>query len=250
MLLKSAIQPVSPCKNQQPLSCIKEGWGQQTSNKFETSGQFHPIPAFQNGGTEFITKYAPKGRLPVQAGPKMHLLLCSSKKGIKEICTVSVERDSLRVPLSLFWSRSRSSKIYQNFKGTNFPLEEASDSCNNIFGRHVTHVSDTRRVINEQRYNNFSSYSFGICNQFKKVYPSASPTNRISRLGYRLCRNETISSSKKGGRDCSDVSKCNGRQFDLKGFDKVTGEIDFHNFTTSDSFPATDKNKKEKTEKT
>ena len=51
----------------------------------------------------------------------------------------------------------------------------------------------------------------------------------------------------EGRGDCSDVSECNGRQFDVKGFDKVTGEIDFHNssnFTseTSDSFPATDRN--------
>ena len=169
------------------------------------------------------------------------------KKGIKEICTVSVGRDSLQVPLSLFWSRSSSSNIYQNFKGTNFALEKASDSCDNISGRHVTRATDTRRVINEQRYNNFSSDSIGICNQFEKVYPSANPTNRISWLGDRFCRNETIFFSKKGGGDCSDVSKCNGRQFDFKGFDQVTGEIDPHNssdFTseTSDSFPATDAN--------
>ena len=149
--------------SQQPLSYIKEGWGQQTSNKFETSEQFHPIPAFQNGGTEFTTKYAPEGRLHVQTGPKRCLLLCSSKKGIKEICTVSVGRDTLRVPLSLFWSRSSSSNIYQNLEGTNFPLEKASDSCDNITVRHVTHATDTRRVINEQRYNNFSSDSIGIC---------------------------------------------------------------------------------------
>ena len=56
-------KPVS----QQPLSCIREGWGQQTSDKFETSEQFHLIPAFQIGGTEFITKYAPEERLHVQA---------------------------------------------------------------------------------------------------------------------------------------------------------------------------------------
>ena len=153
--------------------------------------------------------------------------------------------DTLQVPLSLFWSRSSSCNIYQKFKFTNFPIKKVSDSCDNIFVQHVTHVTDARRAITEQRYKNFSSDSIGICNQFEKVYPSASPTNRIFRLGDRFCRNETISSSKKGGGDCSDVSKCNGRQFDLKGFDKVTGEIDFHNssnFTskTSDSFPAID----------
>ena len=178
----------------------------------------------KNGGAEFITKYAPEGRLHVQAGPKRRLLLCSFKNGIKEICTVSVGRDTLQVPLSLFWSRSSSFNIYQNFKGTNFPLEKASDSCDNISGQHVTHVTDISRVINEQRYNYASSDSIGICNRYEKVYPCASPTNKISRLG-----DETISSSKKSETDLSDVSKRNGRQFDLKGFDKVTGEIDFHN---------------------
>ena len=86
-----------------------------------------------------------------------------------------------------------------------------------------------------------------ICNQFEKVHPSANPAYRISRLGDRFCRTETISSSKKGGEDCSDVLKCNGKQFDFKRFDKVTGEIGFHNSTkftskTSDSFPATNTN--------
>ena len=95
-----------------------------------------------------------------------------------------IGKGHFRVPLSLFWSRSNASNIHQNLEGTNFP-EKASDSCDNISGRHVTHVTDTRsrRVINEQRYNNFSSESIGICNQFEKVYTSASPTNRIFRLG-------------------------------------------------------------------
>ena len=207
--------------SQQPLSCIKEGWGQQTSNKFETSEQFHSIPAFQNGGIQFTTKHAPERTLHVQAGPKRCLLLCSSKKGIKE---------------------SSSSNIYQNLEGTNFLLEKASDSCDNISGRYVTHVTNTRRVINEQKYKNCSSDSIGICYQFEKGHPSASLINRIFRLG-----NETISSSKKGGGDFSDISKCSGRQFDLKRFDKVTGEIDFHNssnFTgeTPDSFTAANTN--------
>ena len=127
----------------------------------------------------------------MQAGPKRRLLLCSSKIGIKEICTVLVGRDTLRVPLSLFWSRSSVSNIYQNFKGTNFPPEKASETCDNIYGRHFTQVTDTGRV-NGPRYNNFSSDSIGICNQFEKVYPNVSPTNRISSLGDRFCGNETF----------------------------------------------------------
>ena len=48
--------------SEQPFSCIKEGKTmQQTSNKFETSEQFHPTPVFQNGRAEFITNMLQKG---------------------------------------------------------------------------------------------------------------------------------------------------------------------------------------------
>ena len=83
MLLTGAIQPVSPCKNQYLSNLfLVSKRGQQTTNKLEISEQFDPILAFQNGGTEFITKYAPKakGRLQLQAGPKRHIHLCSFKK--------------------------------------------------------------------------------------------------------------------------------------------------------------------------
>ena len=87
--------------SQQPLINIKGVWGQQTSNKFGTSEQFHPTQAFQNGGTEFIPEYVPEGRLNVQTGPKIRLLLCSFKNGIKEIRTILVGRDTLQIPLPL-----------------------------------------------------------------------------------------------------------------------------------------------------
>ena len=80
----------------------QKGMGQQTGNKFETSKQFYPIPAFQNGKTKFITKCAPEVRLHVQARPKRHLLLRSFKKGIMATWAVSVGRDILRVPFLCF----------------------------------------------------------------------------------------------------------------------------------------------------
>ena len=176
--------------SQQPLSCIKEGLGQQSSNKFETSEHFHPIPAFQNGGTEFITKYAPGGRLNVQTGPKKRLLLCFSKKRIKGIM-VLVGKDALSVRMSLFWSRSSSSNIYQNFKDTNLFLRKVSDSCDNISGKHGTHVTYTRTVINEQIYNNFFLTQMGFAINLKKsILVSVQQTEFLG-----------LETSKKGGRD-------------------------------------------------
>ena len=94
----------------------------------------------------------------------------------------------------------------------------------------------------------FLQTQLGFCNQFEKFYSISSSANRISRLGERFSWKKTISSSKKGSRDCSDVWKCNERQFDFNEFHKVTGEINFDNssnFTsqTLDSFPTTAVNK-------
>ena len=84
-------------------------------------------------------------------------------------------------------------------------------------------VTGTRRVINEQRYNSFSSDSIRICNPFEKVDTSASPSNRISWLGERFFRNESLSPSKKGRGDCSDTSKWNGR-LTLRDLKKLLGK--------------------------
>ena len=65
----------------------------------------------------------------MQAGPKRHLILCSSKKRIKKTCKVSTGNETLRVPLPLLWSMPSCSDIYQNVKDTDFPLAEASDLC-------------------------------------------------------------------------------------------------------------------------
>ena len=65
----------------------------------------------------------------MQAGPKKHLILCSSKKRIKKTCKVSTGNETLRVPLSLLWSIPSCSDIYQNVKDTDFPLAKASDLC-------------------------------------------------------------------------------------------------------------------------
>ena len=96
MLLKGAIQLVSPCKNQYLsnffLVSKKDGGSRPVTN---LKHNFFFIPAFENGGTEFITKYAPEGRLHVQAAPKRYLLLCSIKKGIKKIHKVSVGKNTL-----------------------------------------------------------------------------------------------------------------------------------------------------------
>ena len=54
----------------------------------------------------------------------------------------------------------KSSSVF--VKNTNFLLENTSYWCDNISGRHITYVEDNRKVISEQRYNNFSFTQLGL----------------------------------------------------------------------------------------
>ena len=81
--------------HKQSLSDIKKGWGESHGNKCETSEQFHPLPTFQNGGTQFASKHATGKGFHMQIRPKQHLLFCATKKRKQEICAFPMGRDTL-----------------------------------------------------------------------------------------------------------------------------------------------------------
>ena len=191
MLLKGAIQPVSPFKNQylSNLFLVSKRDGNRPIINLKHLNNSIPYQRFKMEGLNFLQNMLQKKNYICKLNQKRRLFLVFSKKRNKEICTVSLGSDTLRVPLSLFWSKSSYSNIYQNL---NLP------------------ISLLRRL------------------QIHLIIYSSSPTNIIFRLGDSV-EMKTICSLKKCGRDCSNVSKCKERQLDPKGFDKVTGEIDLHN---------------------
>ena len=154
---------VQKSAHKQSLSDIKKGWGESHSNKFETSGQFHPLPTFQNGGTQFASKHATGKGFHVQIRPKRRLLLCATKKGKQEICAFPVGRDTLRVPVSLFRARSSTTDIYKNSKNTHFITKKATDQRNNLFRRHAIDVTNNRGVVNQQGHCDISADTSRFC---------------------------------------------------------------------------------------
>ena len=189
MLLKGAIQPVSPFKNQylSNLFLVSKRDGNRPIINLKHLNNSIPYQRFKMEGLNFLQNMLQKKNYICKLNQKRRLFLVFSKKRNKEICTVSLGSDTLRVPLSLFWSKSSYSNIYQNL---NLP------------------ISLLRRL------------------EIHLIIYSSSPTNIIFRLGDSV-EMKTICSLKKGGRDCSNVSKCNGRQLNPKGFDKVTGEMTY-----------------------
>ena len=159
------------------------------------------------------------------------------------MCTVSLRRDTLWVSLPVSWSR-----CFGLCPAWTIPISSLRRLENSV----IIYLDDMllMSLTLEELFMSRDTIIFlltqlGFIINLKKSILVL--VQQIEFLGFEIgfCRNESISSSKKGRGDCSDVSKNNRRQFDLKGFDKVTGEIDFYNSNNfsskiSDSFPAAD----------
>ena len=82
------------------------GWekrsGKSTCGELKILKPVHSIPAFQNGRFALPPRITPKGRLHVQARYERCLFLSSTASVIKELCSVFMVREFLRVPLLMF----------------------------------------------------------------------------------------------------------------------------------------------------
>ena len=83
IMLKGAIQSVSPCKNQYLnnfLLVSKRGGGNRPVINLKHLNNFIPYQHFKMEGLNLFQKHTPEGRLHVQAGTKRRVLSCFSKK--------------------------------------------------------------------------------------------------------------------------------------------------------------------------
>ena len=83
IMLKGAIQSVSPCKNQYLKNFLlvsKRGGGNRPVINLKHLNNFIPYQHFKMEGLNLLQKHTPEGRLHVQAGTKRRVLSCFSKK--------------------------------------------------------------------------------------------------------------------------------------------------------------------------
>ena len=116
----------------------------------------------------------------MKAGPKSCLLLCSSKKEIK-LCKVSVE-GTLYEFLCLCFGLNSAPLLFTKTSKVTISLLRRLHIRVIIYLDNMLLKSQTLGEL-QSRVQYFSSDSIGICSQFEKVLPSASPKNRTSGLG-------------------------------------------------------------------
>ena len=73
----------------------------------------HPFSPFQNGRPFSVKANNTGGRLDVQTGPERCILQCPIRSKLEKVRKVSVEWDSLRVHVPVFWTRPSTKGIYK-----------------------------------------------------------------------------------------------------------------------------------------
>ena len=86
-------------------------------------------------------------------------------KSCRHLVEIFMGRESLRIPVSVFWSRTSPSSFNQNFESPNIPFASSKYQNFDLPGRHVDNVSINRDTSNRKRHRNLSPSTFGICNK-------------------------------------------------------------------------------------
>ena len=122
----------------------------------------------------------------MQAGFKRCLLFSPIAQRFQEADTLSLVRESLRNPVSMFWTGTCAKTFYQNSKGAYGITQEIKHQSNYIFGQHDNDGVISRIIVDSQRHSNLPPATLGFCNQFEKISSSSNSEDRILRFDNRL----------------------------------------------------------------
>ena len=153
ILKKGAIQQTE----HQPWEYLSQ-WRKSPCGELKIFKPVHFISAFHNGRFVLPLRITTRGKLHVQAGYERCLFFSSTASVIKELCSLFMIRESLRVPL--FMIRLGTLQVAEN---TNFCTEEDEYPGSNIFGRHAYNGSSDGKNFHVQRHLNLPPEIFKFC---------------------------------------------------------------------------------------
>ena len=97
----------------------------------------------------------------------------------QELCSVFMVRESLRVPLLMFWLGTSSKNLRKIAENTHVCTEEDKYSDSNIFGRYAYNGSNDGKNPHVQRHCDLPPATFGFCFKPGEVHFEPSSGNRV-----------------------------------------------------------------------
>ena len=187
----------------------------------------HSFSPFQNGRPFSVKAHNTVGRLDVQTGHEECILQCPIRLKLNEVRKVSVEGDSLKIHVSVFWARLSTKGVYKVIENSNLSPEYQSD---NIFGRYVDFESHNTRSSHEPRHSHISPAEFGLYNKYKEINFAPMSKNRISGNGDRFNQNDFVIDTREGTKSCQDLSEPSQEPFyNSSGIDQGCWSPIIHN---------------------
>ena len=207
----------------------KEGWNIQINSKPEKFKRKHSIPKVQNGRPKAGEGFDKGKRLHGQTGHEGCLFQRATPPKLSEICQVYVERNSLRICMSMFWTRTRSKNFYETVKSSDTISEKAEYTSNNISGRHFGIGRDNGINFRGKRHSTTSATEPRVCDKLGEVLSTTQYQNGVSRDIARLQGNDHLSSRGENIEYNQSLSgNVTKRDADLEGDCNDNRQADFH----------------------
>ena len=122
----------------------------------------------------------------------------NSRKFVK----VSVEGDSLRFHVPVFWTRPSIKGVYEVIENSNLSPEKNQHQGDNVFARYIDFESHNTRSSHASRHSHLSPVEFGLYNKYKEINFAPMSENRISGNGDGFNQNDFVIDTKEGTKSC------------------------------------------------
>ena len=163
-------------------------------------------------------------------GPEGCILECPIRSKLEEVRKVSVEGESLRVHVPVFWTRPSTKGVYKVIENSNLSPEKYQYQSDNIFERNVDFKSHNMKSSHDPRHSHISPAEFGLHKKYKEINFATMSENRISRNGDRFNQNYFVIGTREGAKSCQDLSDPSQESFyNSSGIDQGCGSPIIHN---------------------
>lgn len=164
----------------------------QTNNQPERVESICALPTFQNGGTTRRQKYAQQRRPHVQIRSQGCIFYGSPGNKVPETSEISLERETIRVPMPSFRTGPSTQDIHKIAESPNFNTQKIKHANNNLFRRHVNNGVELSGNLLGTGHNYLPFPTSGANDKLGKIHSDTPNNNRISGSKDRQHVHDTI----------------------------------------------------------
>ena len=188
----------------------------------------HSIFAFQNGRPKTIKRSSKAKRSNGKNRSQRCLLHHSPASRNTEVCKVSMERESIPIPMSLFWSGTCSQDLHQTFKNSYISSTENKHTIDNLPRRYSNYGEESGGNLNESRHINISTTTPRFCNKSTEIQIGTKHKTRIFGGGDQFGGHDNVSPRRGNNRHNQSMQETLLKgKYNPEGINKSDWKFDF-----------------------